>query len=151
MTINEKIKIVPLEQISQSQWLPLWQAYQEFYKTKLNEELNNFTWQRLTNPGFNQMYGFAAMLGQQVVGIVHVVEHDSCWTLRPYAYLQDLFTGKEYRGQGVARGLIEHIYQVAQQRNCERVYWLTQESNHQAQVLYNKVARKTEFIQYRMD
>lgn len=50
----------------------------------------------------------------------------------------------------MARKLIEHVYQVAQQRNCDRVYWLTQESNRQAQVLYDKVAKKTGFIQYRM-
>ncbi len=150
MTITDKIKIVPLEQISQSQWLPLWQAYQEFYQTKLAEEVNNSTWQRLTNPAFNSIYGVAAILDQQVVGIVHVVEHDSCWTLTPYAYLQDLFTHPDYRGQGVANLLIQHVYQVAEQRNCDRVYWLTHESNRQAQLLYDKVAKKTGFIQYRM-
>lgn len=96
------------------------------------------------------MYGFAALIDQKVVGVVHVVEHESSWTMRPYAYLQDLFTHPDYRGQGVARKLIEHVYQVAQQRNCDRVYWLTQESNRQAQVLYDKVAKKTGFIQYRM-
>jgi GNAT superfamily N-acetyltransferase len=48
------------------------------------------------------MYGFAALIAGRVVGIVHVVEHDSCWTLKPYAYLQDLFTHEDYRGLGVA-------------------------------------------------
>jgi len=30
------------------------------------------------------------------------------------------------------------------------VYWLTHESNHKARLLYDKVAKKTGFIQYRM-
>ncbi len=42
----------------------------------------------------------------QAVGLVHVIQHDSCWTVQPYAYLQDLFTLESTRGKGVARALI---------------------------------------------
>lgn len=94
------------------------------------------------------MYGFAALFEQQMVGFVHVVEHDS-WTFRPYAYLQDLFTHPDYRGQGVARLLIEQVYMEAKKRQCDRVYWLTQEANQTTQILYDKVAHKTGFIQYK--
>ncbi len=44
------------------------------------------------------MHGFAALFEQQMIGFVYVMEHDSCWTFRPYAYLQDLFTHPDYRG-----------------------------------------------------
>ncbi|HJF27716.1 MAG TPA: GNAT family N-acetyltransferase [Acinetobacter lwoffii] len=136
--------------VPQQEWLVLWKGYQKFYQTEISEEVSSNTWSKLTSPEQDNMYGFAALIGQKVVGLVHVVEYESSWTMRPYAYLQDLFTHPDYRGQGVARKLIEHVYQVAQQRNCDRVYWLTQESNRQAQVLYDKVAKKTGFIQYRM-
>ena len=96
------------------------------------------------------MYGYAAVKDGVVMGIVHVIEHESCWTLKPYAYLQDLFVDPSERGQGVARSLIEQVYTQAMQRQCDRVYWLTQESNHLAQQLYDKVAKKTGFIQYKM-
>lgn len=59
----------------------------------------------------------------RVVGIVHVIEHDSCWTLRPYAYLQDLFTHEDYRGLGGATALIEHVKIYTEKRACDRVYW----------------------------
>lgn len=151
MEISSQIQIKSLEQISQPEWLFLWKGYQTFYEAQISDEVSKNTWDKLTNYELDSMYGFAALMDGKVVGIVHVIEHNSSWTVRPYAYLQDLFTHPDYRGQGVARKLIQHVYQIAQQRNCDRVYWLTQESNHQAQALYNKVAKKTGFIQYRMD
>ncbi|WP_168399621.1 MULTISPECIES: GNAT family N-acetyltransferase [Acinetobacter] len=143
------ISIVPLAQTSQPQWHALWAGYQAFYQTKLSDKLSAHTWQRLTSAESAHMYGFAALFEQQMVGFVHVIEHDSCWTFRPYAYLQDLFTHPDYRGQGVARLLIEQVYMEAKKRQCDRVYWLTQEANQTAQILYDKVAHKTGFIQYK--
>jgi GNAT superfamily N-acetyltransferase len=140
-----------ITEISKQEWLLLWQDYQRFYQAQISEEVSEKTWEKLTGFELESMYGFAALIDGKVVGFVHVIEHESSWTVRPYAYLQDLFVHPAYRGQGVARKLIERVYQAAQQRNCDRVYWLTQESNHQARVLYDKVAKKTGFIQYRMD
>ncbi|WP_180053597.1 GNAT family N-acetyltransferase [Acinetobacter sp. YH12236] len=150
MEISSQIQIKSLEQISQPEWLFLWKGYQTFYEAQISEEISENTWAKLTSAGQDNMYGFAALIDEKVVGLVHVVEHDSSWTMRPYAYLQDLFVHPDYRGQGVARALIQHVYDVAKQRNCDRVYWLTQESNHKARLLYDKVAKKTGFVQYRM-
>ena len=150
MEISSQIQIKSLEQISQPEWLFLWKGYQTFYEVQILEEINENTWAKLTSPGQDNMYGFAALIDGKVVGLVHVVEHDSSWTMRPYAYLQDIFVHPDYRGQGVARALIQHVYDVAQQRNCDRVYWLTHESNHKARLLYDKVAKETGFVQYRI-
>ena len=56
----------------------------------------------MTDSKREHIYGFAALMAGRVVGIVHVIEHDSCWTLKPYAYLQDLFTHEDYRGLGLS-------------------------------------------------
>ncbi len=60
-----------------------------------------------------------------------------------------LFTLPEYRGMGIAQQLIQQVNQTAQQRECDRVYWLTHEDNLQARQLYDRVAKRTGFIQYR--
>ncbi len=96
------------------------------------------------------MYGFAALINGKAAGIVHVIEHDSCWSIQPYAYLQDLYTDELYRGQGIARKLIEQVHLYTQERSCDRVYWLTQQDNATAQRLYDQIAKKTGFIQYRI-
>ena len=143
------IHIVPLTEIDQSIWTTLWQAYQAFYQVDLLQKISKNTWHKLTDSKHEHIYGFAALMAGRVVGIVHVIEHDSCWTLKPYAYLQDLFTHEDYRGLGVATALIEHVKMYTEKRACDRVYWLTHQDNLVSQQLYNKVAKKTGFIQYR--
>jgi len=98
MNIQSQIQIKSLEQISQPEWLFLWQDYQRFYQTQISEEVSENTWDKLTNYELDSMYGFAALIDGKVVGIVHIIEHNSSWTVRPYAYLQDLFTHPDYRG-----------------------------------------------------
>lgn len=142
-------KIIPLSDIQFDAWFSLWHAYQVFYQAKIAQPISQNTWNKLIDAQQPQIYGFACIQNEQVVGIVHIIEHDSCWTIKPYAYLQDLYVDENYRNQGIARQLIEHVYQITQSRECDRVYWLTHESNETAQLLYDRVAKKTGFIQYR--
>jgi GNAT superfamily N-acetyltransferase len=67
----------------------------------------------------------------------------------PYCYLQDLFTTEAARGQGIGKALIEGVYERAKADGASRVYWLTHESNEAARSLYDKLATRTGFIQYR--
>ena len=141
------IHILPLENITFEQWLPLWQGYLTFYKSQLSEEQIRLSWKRITNPEQTDMFGFAIKVNGQVVGFVHLIAHMSMWTDLPYCYLQDLFVDEAFRNRGLARQLIEHCYQVCATK-FDRVYWLTQESNISAQHLYDRIASKTGFIQY---
>ena len=66
-----------------------------------------------------------------------------------YIYLQDLFVASGLRGTGIGRQLIQHVYAQAAQLGAAQVYWLTHESNTEAMHLYDSVAEKSGFIQYR--
>ena len=129
-------------------WYPLWRAYQEFYKTDIALETSQITWQRLLDPN-EPMHGAFAEVNGNPVGIVHYIEHRSCWTTGNYCYLQDLFVTSEVRGHGLGRALIEHVYEAAGILGCARVYWLTHETNAEAMLLYDRVAQKSGFVQYR--
>lgn len=141
-------KIISLTECTYSAWLPLWQAYLNFYQTSLSEKQTNLTWKRLTHINQSDMFGFAITINTQVIGFVHLISHSSTWTELPYCYLQDLYIDNKYRNQGLARLLIEHSYQSCTGK-FDRVYWLTHESNMTAQLLYDRIAQKTGFIQYK--
>jgi GNAT superfamily N-acetyltransferase len=142
------IQVRPLGAGDHSLWLPLWRGYQAFYKVDIPAEVSAVTWARLLDPA-EPMGGALAWDGPQAVGLVHHIRHRSCWTVGDYCYLQDLFVAPEARGKGAGRQLIMHVYALARAAGCARVYWLTHETNTQAMRLYDLVAERSGFVQYR--
>ncbi|MCU0868077.1 MAG: GNAT family N-acetyltransferase [Burkholderiales bacterium] len=130
-------------------WLPLWRGYQSFYKVDIPATTTAVTWRRLLDPAEPMRGVFALGDDGAPVGFVHTIDHRSCWTVGDYLYLQDLYVAESVRGRGHGRALIEHVYADAQARGIARVYWLTHESNATARALYDRVADRTGFIQYR--
>jgi GNAT superfamily N-acetyltransferase len=140
--------IRPLAAADRVQWEPLWQGYLEFYEANVAPEVSEVTFGRLTG-GREPMGGFIAMDRDAAVGIVHWLTHRSCWTVEDYCYLQDLFVAPGRRGGGVGRKLIEAVYDKARELGCSRIYWHTHETNTVAMRLYDGVADRPGFVQYR--
>ena len=69
--------------------------------------------------------------------------------MQPSCYLQDLFVAPTHRGQHLGRRLIEHVYAQAKARGCAKLHWLTHETNVNAMKLYDRIAEKPGFVQYR--
>jgi GNAT superfamily N-acetyltransferase len=129
-------------------WLPLWNGYQRFYEVDIPASVTLKTWARFLDPA-EPMYAALAVMGEQALGLVHAVYHRSTWTAADHCYLQDLFVAHAARGGGIGRGLIEHVYADARRRGASRVHWLTHESNHDAMQLYDRIAQRSGFTQYR--
>ena len=142
------ISVRPLRPDEREAWEPLWQGFLRFYKAKVPREVTDRTWQRLHDP-LEPMHVLGAFARGRLVGIVHYIFHRSTWTVGNYCYLQDLFTAEEARGKGAGRALIEAVYARAREAGASRVYWLTQEGNATARALYDQVADRPGFIQYR--
>jgi GNAT superfamily N-acetyltransferase len=142
------IEIRPLAQADRAFWAPLWQAYLAFYKADIADEVTDITWCRLLDPG-EPVAGALAWRGNDAVGLVHRIRHRSSWTIGDYCYLQDLFVAPEARAAGVGRRLIEHVYEAAAAEGCSRVHWLTHETNADAMKLYDRIADRSGFVQYR--
>lgn len=129
-------------------WLPLWRRYQRFYEVEIPESVTLETWSRFLNP-VEPMHAALAMVGERAMGFAHSLYHRSTWTTGDYCYLQDLFVADDARGGGVGRALVEHVYAEARRRGAPRVYWSTHESNRNAMRLYDRIAVRSGFIQYR--
>lgn len=148
MNKNNSLQISALAEDNYDDWLALWQDYLAFYETTLPVEITTSTWQNLHNQEV-AIYGFGAWIEDKLVGITHVVLHPNTWNTTDCCYLEDLYVSTEVRGKGVGRALIEKVYDFASDKNCNRVYWVTQEDNSAARSLYNKLATKTDMVQYR--
>lgn len=131
------------------QWLVYWLKYQEFYKVDLDEDVTLKAWERFFDNN-EPMYCAVALDGDKVVGFVNYTYHRSTWAKNNFCYLEDLYVTPEVRGKHVGKQLIEFVHEQAQQQECGRLYWHTQETNLRGQKLYNWVAEKPGVIEYRM-
>lgn len=131
-------------------WEPLWQGYLAFYRASVADEVTRLTFARLTG-GAEPMGGFLARdAAGRAIGMVNWIDHRSCWTVGDYCYLQDLFVAPDVRGSGAGRALIEAVAAAAKGRGCSRVHWLTMHDNETAMQLYDRIATRSGFVQYRM-
>ena len=140
--------IRPLRPDERAEWEPLWQGYLTFYETRVSPETTDVLWQRLHDPS-EPMFALGACVDGRLIGIVHYIFHRSCWTIGDYCYLQDLFVAPDARKSGAGRALIEAVERAAREKGASRVHWLTKEDNHTARALYDQLAERSGFIQYR--
>lgn len=139
--------IRPARESDFAQWLPLWKGYQEFYRVRIPEEVTRTTWARFFDAR-EPVFCLVAERDGKLIGLAHYLFHRSTWLIGPTCYLNDLFIDPSGRRSGVARKLIEAVYEAADKEGAPKVYWLTHESNAAARLLYDQVARHGGFIQY---
>lgn len=139
------LQIAPLAAADRAQWEPLARGYKAFYKTTLPDSEYDIAWRRMLEG--DGTFGLGAKEGGCLVGITHYLFHTGVWNPKS-CYLQDLFVDTELRGRGVARALIEAVAGQARAQGAQRLYWLTQEHNATARLLYDKLAKFNGFLRY---
>jgi GNAT superfamily N-acetyltransferase len=143
-------KVRPLAASDYDAWRPLFEGYIAFYKSQIADDVIKQTFARLLSdePGTHQ--GMVVVdQHDRPFGLAHMIFHRSTWSPTYYCYLEDLFVDPARRAKGAGRALIEAVYAEADKRGVTRTYWATQEFNYRARGLYDQVATKSPFVQYR--
>ncbi len=142
------ITIRPLHEADYDRWEILWHGYLTFYGHPVTDEQTQGLWTRLLSEGDPHCLLACDGTGD-VIGIVHYLFHKTTWNERDKCYLQDLFVDPAARTAGAGRALIEAVYEKAAEADASEVYWMTQQFNSIARVLYDRVGELTPFIKYR--
>lgn len=129
-------------------WRRLWKGYLDYYERRVPEAVQNSTFTRLLGDDPRDFNGLLAMVDGRAMGLAHYLFHRHCWKIEDVCYLQDLYVAPEARGTGLARRLIEAVYDAADANGTPAVYWLTQDFNREGRRLYDRVGRRTDFIRY---
>lgn len=130
-------------------WRRLWTGYLEFYESSVTDEVYASTFGRLLDPNRQEQQALVAVdEHDRPVGLVHFIFHPHNWRIEEVCYLQDLFVDPDLRGTGAGRALIEAVYAAADENGTPTVYWLTQDFNTSARLLYDRIADVTPFVKY---
>ena len=142
------LKIRPLGVEDRSDWEQMWSDYLSFYDTEVAPEVYETSFARLINPANRVQNALVAELDGPAVGLVHYIYHAHNWRVEDVCYLQDLYAKESVRGQGIGRALIEAVYAAADANGTPNVYWMTQDFNANARLLYDRIGTLTPFIKY---
>lgn len=148
MTPITPVTIRPLQQGDHAAWRKLWTDYLTFYETSLPDTIFDSTFARLLG---DDPQDYSCLIAEQdgvPVGLAHYLFHRHCWRVENVCYLQDLYADPTVRGTGIGRKLIEAVYAAAEVAGAPAVYWTTQENNHTARQLYDRVGELTDFLKY---
>lgn len=139
--------IRPIINSDKARWRQLFEAYIDFYKSKLSEDQYELTWNRI-NSDYN-MYGLVAEQDGQIIGLTHYLFRPDTWEVEDFCYLEDLYVEPSVRGNGVGRALIKAVEQIAINKGSKRIYWVTAPDNLVARKLYDKLA-VVDRVQYKI-
>ena len=142
------LKIRPLVAEDRADWGQMWGDYLSFYDTDVAPKIYETTFARLINPANQVQNALVAERDGAAVGIVHYIYHAHNWRAEDVCYLQDLYAKEAVRGQGIGRALIEAVYAAADANGTPSVYWMTQDFNENARLLYDRIGTLTPFIKY---
>jgi GNAT superfamily N-acetyltransferase len=146
----QDITLRAIERRDREQWTLLWRGYLDFYRAPWSDEVANLTFARIFDP-LEPVHAIVADRDGELIGLTHYLFQRSTWLINSQCYLQDLYVSEAARGSGVGRALIAAVVDAAKDAGAARVYWNTHEANAVARRLYDAVAERPGFIQYRID
>ncbi|TDQ63652.1 acetyltransferase (GNAT) family protein [Maritalea mobilis] len=138
----------PLESEDKERWSELYAAYARFYNSTQNGEMREQVWTWLMDDA-NELKGLVALDKKgNVVGIAHYRPFLRPLAASKGAFLDDLFVDPSHRGTGAAEALIGEIKAVAEKNGWSIVRWVTADNNYRARAVYDRLARKTDWLTY---
>ncbi|AMT94501.1 acetyltransferase [Brevibacterium linens] len=147
MTTSQAPTIRPTAPADEARWKELFRAYREFYRLEPSEEIVCRVWSWLNDPA-HECQGLVAEVDGRIVAIADFRRFARPSTGSTGIWLDDLFTDPEVRGSGAGRALISRLQNIAAEEGLSVVRWITASDNEQAQVLYEKVATRTNWVTY---
>ncbi|TFD21164.1 GNAT family N-acetyltransferase [Cryobacterium sp. TMS1-13-1] len=132
-------------------WLGLFEGYSAFYESELTDQIALQVWSWIIDAN-NSLDGAVAVNDAgDFVGFAHYRTVPRTLSGDLVLFLDDLFVTEDSRGQGVATQLMDFTKSYARARKLAQVQLLTAADNATAQVLYDQVGTRTDWVTYEID
>lgn len=142
-----------VREIQQNELNQLLQLYTHLHETTVPEESEHLkqTWQTIMQDS-NHHIIVKIVDGQIVSSCVCVIIPNLTRGVRPYAFIENVVTHKDYRGKGYAKECLNFAKGIAMQMNCYKMMLLTGAKEEATLNFYKNAGYnstdKTAFIQW---
>lgn len=143
--------IRPIADHDGERWRELFTAYGIFYKTSFSGEVLDGVLAWLLNPEHEVNAIVATDAADTVIGFAIYRAHPDTFTAGTAIYLDDLYVDPAARGAGAATAMLEALAVVAGRSGAEKVRWITAGDNVRAQRVYDRIAKKADWVSYELD
>jgi ribosomal protein S18 acetylase RimI-like enzyme len=138
-----------LEQKDKENWAKLYNGYANFYKVSMNTGILDTLWDWIIDE--NHIVNAICFESEgKIIGIAHYRTMPRPIKGEYIGFLDDLFVEPEFRGQKIAKKLINHLKSLSKANNWNGIRWITHSSNENAKKLYDKIANNTGFELYEL-
>ena len=132
-------------------WLGLFEGYSAFYESELTDQKALQVWSWIIDAN-NSLDGAVAIDDAgDFVGFAHYRTVPRTLSGDLALFLDDLFVAEDARGKGVGTLLMDFTKAYARQHKLAQVQLLTAADNATAQVLYDQVGNRTDWVTYEID
>ncbi|WP_342641705.1 GNAT family N-acetyltransferase [Rhodoligotrophos ferricapiens] len=145
-----EISVLPVKPEHRAAWDTLYQGYARFYRVEQTSAMRDTVWSWLMDPA-HEVSGLVAVIGQGApVGLAHYRPFARPLSASRGLFLDDLFVDPAVRGSGVADRLVESLAAKASAEGYSVLRWITAENNYRARGLYDRLAKRTQWVTYDM-
>ena len=129
------------------------ELYLDLHETEVPNESKQLrdTWEKIMSDSDHHLI-VCEVDGKIVSSCVCVVIPNLTRNVRPYAFVENVVTHKDYRGKGYATDCLNYAKKIAQESNCYKMMLLTGSKEAKTLMFYEKAgynsSDKTAFIQW---
>ncbi len=129
------------------------ELYLYLHETDIPEESEHLrhTWDSIISDGNHHLI-VCEMEGRIIASCVCVIIPNLTRNVRPYAFIENVVTHKDYRGKGYATACLNYAKQIAEENNCYKMMLLTGSKDKATLNFYKNAgynsSDKTAFIQW---
>ncbi|MDH6235012.1 GNAT superfamily N-acetyltransferase [Mesorhizobium soli] len=146
---NNTLTIRPAKAADREAFLEMWRDFVSLAPGEPgNHQMGETNWDRIMDPGHDLKCVVAVGDDGSLAGFTLFLSLAFTWSTGDVCYLQDIYVRPQSRGKGIAQAMIERLRQLGIEAGWFKIFWMTQADNYSAQLVYDKVAKRMDYLRY---
>ena len=132
------------------EWRELYQGYANFYQVEISKITLDTVWNWLLDQN-HELSGLVYEINNKLVAIAHYRRMPSPLRGKDIGFLDDLYVHPDFRGRKIGEEIINKLNHISQEKGWGLIRWITRNDNHNAKLLYDRVAKKSTWDVYELE